>query len=573
MKGMLPKVLVILVLLVTVPMVLIGFLLIPASQQALKESILRDRREIAIGLAERIDHMVTHPLTILDEAARLMGTLQLSPKMQQTALIGFKIGYPIFKHIHYVDKNGMELSTTDLGRELIDRSADVAYKVAIRDTGYVSPIYIVEKTPLSTFAVPVKRHGRVEGALIAEVNLFRMWALAVFSRFGETGRVYVVSRSGCVIAHSDPGRALAKQDVSDLSPVKAVLAGNIGSDEHVIAEGEKWLCAYAPVNYTRWGVVVEQTEREAYKAITKMKNQSWMLILASLIVALIVGFLATRRIVRPISRLVRGARRFARGDLDHRIEVPLKDELGQLADSFNQMADELRDKIRELERVNEELEDYIYTVSHDLKAPIISLQGFSSILKQEYESSLGKKGGHYLERIQGNIRQMDQLTQDLLELSRISRTLNPSESVEVSELIGRATAELRQQLDEKGVKLVVQPELPRIRCDRIMIGQVFFNLISNAIKFMGDTPHPRIEIGYIDRDTYNEFWVKDNGIGIEKEHHEKIFRIFHRLRDVTAEGTGIGLTVARRIIRNHGGRIWVESEKDRGASFHFTIPK
>jgi len=136
------------------------------------------------------------------------------------------------------------------------------------------------------------------------------------------------------------------------------------------------------------------------------------------------------------------------------------------------------------------------------------------------------------------------------------------------------TSDLQGRVKEKGIELIVAHNLPTISCDGQRIYQVFQNLLVNAIKFMGDTESPQIEIGYADMGDFHQFSVRDNGIGIDPKYHRRIFEIFHRLKKIEdEEGTGLGLAIVDRIVSNHYGKVWVESEKGKGATFYFTLPK
>jgi PAS domain S-box-containing protein len=228
----------------------------------------------------------------------------------------------------------------------------------------------------------------------------------------------------------------------------------------------------------------------------------------------------------------------------------------------------------ELQKINEELKNFVHVVSHDLRTPIISIQGFSRRLLKGYHKKLGDKGRQYISRIESSARRMEVLVSDLLELSSIGRVVSTFKDVPSHEIVSHVTEGLQDRLEEKGIELVVAQNLPTIHCDGERIYQVFENLIVNAIKFMGDTEDSKIEIGSEDRETFHEFYVKDNGIGIDPKWHQKIFESFHRLKEIEdQEGTGLGLAIVDRIVNNHGGKVWVESEKGKGATFYFTLPK
>ena len=228
----------------------------------------------------------------------------------------------------------------------------------------------------------------------------------------------------------------------------------------------------------------------------------------------------------------------------------------------------------QLRKINEELKNFVHVVSHDLKNPIVAIQGFSLRLLDKYRDNLGEKGRGYLELINASARRMEVLVSDLLALSSIGRVVSTLKDVPSLEILRDVTSSLEDRLQKKGIELVLADNLPTIYCDGERIYQVFENLLVNATKFMGATKDPKIEIGYEDRGDFHQFYVRDNGIGIEPQYHRKIFEMFHRLREIEDEtGTGLGLAIVERIVKNHGGKVWVESEKGQGATFYFTLPK
>jgi PAS domain S-box-containing protein len=230
-----------------------------------------------------------------------------------------------------------------------------------------------------------------------------------------------------------------------------------------------------------------------------------------------------------------------------------------------------------LRKMNEELRNFAHVVSHDLKTPIVYIKGFSSLLLESCKEDLDEKGQTCLERIHTSAHRMEILVSDLLALSRVGRVVDTLKDVSSDEITKTVISGLQDRLKEKGIELVVATNLPTICCDRERVCQVFENLIVNAMKFMGDTENPKIEIGCKkrpERAEFHQFYVRDNGIGIASEDHRKIFERFRRLKEIEdQEGTGLGLAIVERIVNNHGGRVWVESEKGKGAIFHFTLPK
>ncbi len=240
--------------------------------------------------------------------------------------------------------------------------------------------------------------------------------------------------------------------------------------------------------------------------------------------------------------------------------------------SRRQYESERENFISELETKNAELERFTYTVSHDLKSPLITINGFLGHLQDDIASGNTDRMEHDSQRIHEAVEKMDQLLKELLELSRIGRLMNPPELVPFEGLAREALVIVHGQLETRGVTFTLGPDLPIVYGDRQRLIEVLQNLIDNAVKFMGDQPNPHIEIGQQgEEDGKPVFYVKDNGIGISPEYHERVFGLFDKL-DAKTEGTGIGLALVKRIIEFHGGRIWVESAAGEGSTFYFTLP-
>ena len=247
----------------------------------------------------------------------------------------------------------------------------------------------------------------------------------------------------------------------------------------------------------------------------------------------------------------------------------------QQTNLYNALRTELSERkklISQLEAKNAELERFTYTVSHDLRNPLVTIKGFVGMLKKDLREGRDDRVSSDLQRIENAADKMHSLLGDLLELSRIGRLINPPEEVDLSQVISEAIETLDAGLRSKNVVIHASLEFPIVYGDRIRLREVFENLIDNAIKYSGGQPNPMIEIGARGNESETVFFVKDNGMGIEPQFQARIFSLFDQL-DPTSEGSGVGLALVKRIIEVHGGRIWVESEgPGKGSTFWFTIP-
>ena len=225
----------------------------------------------------------------------------------------------------------------------------------------------------------------------------------------------------------------------------------------------------------------------------------------------------------------------------------------------------------EIRQKNAELERFTYTVSHDLKSPLITIKSFSGSIKRDLTSGRYDRVEMDLDRIGTAADKMAALLDDLLKLSRVGRIVNTSVPVGMNELVDDVLTDLAGLLRENFVTVVVQPELPMVLCDRQRLAEVVQNLVENAVKYMGDPPEPRILFGMRNEYDKNIFFLQDNGIGIDERYHQNIFGLFNKLNAKSA-GTGIGLALVKRIIEVHGGEAWVESEGlGKGSTFCFTL--
>ncbi len=314
------------------------------------------------------------------------------------------------------------------------------------------------------------------------------------------------------------------------------------------------------------------------------------------VVFLLVNYLLVfNRLLKSIAILQAGTKIVGSGNLDYAIEGQRSDEIGELSQAFNQMTadlkrvtaskaelerevaerkqaeETLRQRSAELEAANKELEAFSYSVSHDLRAPLRHIDGFSRRLLVTYADKLDETGQRYLRNVRESTRKMGQLIDDLLNLSRVTRVEMRYDSVELSEIARLITVELGKDETERRVEFIIGPGITA-KGDQQLLRIVLENLLGNAWKFTAKCPAARIEFGSVQQTGGPAFYVRDNGAGFDMAYVGKLFGAFERLHDEgDFPGTGIGLATVQRIIRRHGGRIWAESEVGRGATFYFTL--
>ena len=261
--------------------------------------------------------------------------------------------------------------------------------------------------------------------------------------------------------------------------------------------------------------------------------------------------------------------------------IEIKDDTGKVSGAIGIMQDiterkriesERENLIVELERRNAELERFNYTLSHELKTPLVTIRGFLGYLEESVIKNNSIRIKSDITRIANAADKMHNMINELLELSRIGRVINPPKDVPFEEIVREGLHTVENRITERKVKIEIDPNLPQVYVDRHRLVEVMQNLLDNAIKYIGQQPEPVIRIGMRNEDTLQIFFVQDNGMGIDPIYQERIFGLFDKL-DPLSEGTGIGLALVKRIITVHGGRVWVESEGlGKGSTFCFTLP-
>jgi signal transduction histidine kinase len=374
-------------------------------------------------------------------------------------------------------------------------------------------------------------------------------------------------------------------DLKTIVPPPQVTA-TAGATEYTLPDGSRRLGANVPIAGSPWAIAIEFPRDVAVAPARAFLTRALLIALACILLATIGAHLLSRRITSPLHELTAAAEAISAGDFSHPVAVGRRDEIGRLGVAFNAMLDQVRDGRRDLEHrveervgelraLNQELEAFSYSVSHDLRAPLRHVTGFAALLEAHASATLDDKGRRYLSTITAAANRMGRLIDDLLTFSRMGRTPLAKRRVPLEDLVQDVRREVTAGLDDRQIEWNIRP-LPAVDADPTMLRHAMINLLSNAVKYSAPRTPARIEIGtngHHGNGDETVFFVRDNGVGFDMQYAPKLFGVFQRLHGTEEfEGTGIGLANVRRIIQRHGGRVWAEAEVDRGATFYVSLP-
>ncbi len=396
---------------------------------------------------------------------------------------------------------------------------------------------------------------------------------------GPTGDIVMVDQDSTILMSLKfplPDGTIPKPLEYRIQALPAMMAAR-GQEGVTIADdyrGVRVLSAYRSLNIgpnQNWGLVVKRDEAEVFAPLWQGVLYTCLVGFSALLIAILLVVLVANRISGPIQDLSRTAREVEAGNLEVRAQVKASDEIGALAGTFNSMLESLKERSSEIERTNKELEAFSYSVSHDLRAPLRSIDGFSQALLEDYYDKVDETGRDYLKRVRASTQHMGRLIDDLLKLSRLTKAEMRPEPVPLSDIVTKIIDSLKKNEPDRSVECVVEEGIT-VYGDSYLIEIAMENLLNNAWKFTGKTPRPKIQFGMTQKEGLDVYYIKDNGAGFDMTYSDKLFGAFQRLHSSEEfSGTGIGLVTVLRIIHRHGGRIWAEAEPNKGATFFFTI--
>lgn len=357
--------------------------------------------------------------------------------------------------------------------------------------------------------------------------------------------------------HQDEGEGMM---LSEDSPIYSALAQSSKGISGILSAGDeqgvRQILAFTPVNGTSWGIAVTMAANELLLSV----NRQLLLIVFVIAGLVLAGTCGVVLLLRPLL------------DTLHRELVKRRLAEEQLREHQEHLEELVEGRTSALCNAYKEMESFSYSVSHDLRAPLRTIIGFSQALEDEYSNNLDETATDYFHRIRKNVLRMDELIGSLLELSRLSRCAIKPESINMSQLV--RTIIDRKREEQPGCRVNIQvDDAPEAQGDTRLISILLENLIENACKYSSRQEHPAIRFGYKESDDGTVYYVKDNGVGFDMRFADKLFGVFQRLHsEKQFEGTGIGLATVKRIIDRHGGHVWGEGVSGKGATFYFTLP-
>jgi len=555
-------------------------------------------------LAQRVGQEVKVEIANIEPVLKLLANSQGWRQMDVTAIkndLGLiKNNFPDIAEIYVANIEGNQIAKTST-EKLENVSKIWAFQLAKGGEEITSNIFLDSQTskPIQITTLPIRENKKVVGVLSAEIDFRRIMFSIKDIDVGKNGSLLVVASNGRVIAHTYMEQ-LSDLDLSKSPAVNAVLSGQKGVMKGYIDELEREvLGSYIPVWDLGWGIVVQRPLTDINMEVGKLRNTIVIATLISVFLAILAGWLMSRKISKPISLLADASEKVAQGDLHTLVNVKSSNEIGVLASSFNQMVVSLRKsrnelkqwgkemekrvekRTAELEKANLKLQEldrlksmFIASMSHELRTPLNSIIGFTGIILQEMSGEINSEQKKQLTLVKNSASHLLDLINDVIDISKIEagKVEIVIEEFDLSVLAQEIKDSFSAAIDKKGLEfsLHTSPTLI-IKSDERRTKQILVNFISNAVKF---TDRGGVEIKLVKKDKTAEISVRDTGLGIKKEDINKLFKDFSRIpiKDRTIEGTGLGLYLSKKMADLLGGEIKAESEFGKGSVFTLTLP-
>jgi signal transduction histidine kinase len=578
-------------------------------------SSLRDGQQqnleyLAMNIGVEISAEITNKKELLEKISNTEAVVNYPRKQQEPELVEYFSKYTReFPVLSYVNEKGMEELKIVYGRtttELSNISNTAIFTSAIANPNKVFSSYSAFSPeingPSIEFGFLSKNFfDEFVGFISSKISIIALTRnIQAFNSAQSTA--LLLDSAGTILACQDRDKILKKVVIKGAGS-ESIIAGmktmKPGFGRAVISGVDGYI-AYSPIPGLNWVVVTVMPYQQFVAKLYALRNTMILVGLTILIAGTALSLFLATDMTQPILELVEKSALVAKGDFSQRVDIKSKDEIGTLAKSFNSMAEnlqktttsmvnldreivdrkkaehalhdsnkELKAAVERLTIANRELSEFAHVAAHDLKAPLRAIGSLAGLLSVDYRDRLDEQGRRYLDMLVRRTERISELISGLLRYSEVGYE-SEKQQVNLNEIIDEVIAEAASP---ENIDIIKDTNFPTILCNRIHMFQVFQNLISNAIKYM-DKPRGCVRLSCIEEGDFWKFSVADNGCGIEQRYFKKIFKVFQTLtRRDEMESTGIGLSVVRRIVEKYDGKIWVESEPEKGSTFYFTLPK
>ena len=548
-----------------VPLIILGCVLLSASQKAIKTAILRDYQEIAAHTTGEITEHIKGARNVLSVTASVLGRLHADPWRQETTITELSLKYPAFQRIASLNLNGIEVATSQLGSPLRARVDEPAFRETAAGQPFLSEVKVSENhMPYLTVAEPVRQWGRAAGVLVADLDLRSVWDIVDGIQVGRSGRAYLIDQKGRIIAHQDKKKVLKNASLAQMHVIQDVLAGRAGHFTEADENGEAWLVSYAPVEKMNWGLIMTRPEREAFAVVRNMQAKFLLIIALSILTALLSSLILAQYMSRPMKNIMEGSERIARGDFTRLFRVRGKSEIDRLLFAFNRMTQKLR-RAQENEKMST-IGKAATAIAHELKNSLQMIDTFIKLLPERQ----GDK--QFLKEFSDTIpRELDSWNASLKNMMTFSREDRfPVRAVDVNEIIREMMLLVKLKTRQLQIRFETRLDdtLPRVMGNEEKLKQVFLNMVTNALEA---TPPAGVVILTTRQGDGNaaEIEILNTGKGIDESEFSKIFEPFYSTK---SGGLGLGLSISKEIIQQHKGKITVASRKDGPTSFTVRLP-
>lgn len=599
-------------------------------ERKLQETISNQQLSIVSYIADEIDNTLQTSLELLMASAEIFPLETLSSPQKAAAFLRTRTSlHRLFNnHLMVVGTDGIRIAESYPSLEG-DRRLNFTDSVFFRETLWSGKPLISDITACCSdlyptqiiMTAPVRNpDGKIVAVLMGSFSLKRPNPLTRFSRIriGRSGVIQIISKERVVLAHSNPMSVMGEVPTPLERLVGDAIKGFTGTRHTVDNYGKSMLTTVCKLKLKDWVIVASYPESEAFASIRTARNIFLFVILCGLLAAIPLASLLCRYLTAPLSDFTTHIRELhLKSGSERVVEMDTGDEIEELASAFNSMVADLdrlnagleemvaertvqleeanaalrmeveqRTRAQEeigrlnedLERqktalmaANRELESFSFSVSHDLRAPLRHMEGFSRILLEDCGDRLDETCRGYLERIIGSCHRMDEIINAILNLSRISYGELCRERVDLSAMASEVVEELRRGEPNRQVEVSIRSGL-YASCDPSLVRILLQNLLGNAWKYTAGKEPAVVEVGALVETGETIFFVRDNGAGFDMSSMDRLFVPFQRLHSAREfDGTGIGLASVQRIVKRHGGRVWAEAEPGAGATFFFTL--